>query len=100
MFLGEKSLTDHDLLVGVDHAEHLGHVPRGDHVVLDGSAGEDDEVGQVVLVANLERLEAVADVWAAGVVLGVDEVDHVLEGEALRVRDLYLPLLTREQRLW
>ena len=52
-------------------------------MVFDGSFGLDYKVRKVIFISNLQGFEAVANVGTACKVLGVDEVDHVLEGEAL-----------------
>ena len=63
--------------------EDLAQVSASDDVILNGSPGQNHEVSEVIFVSNLQCLEAVANVGAAREVLRVDEVYHVLEGEAL-----------------
>ena len=67
----------------MNDSQDLSHVPGGDDVVFNCSSGLDNEVREVIFISNLQGLEAVPNVGTAREVLGVDEVDHVLEGEAL-----------------
>ena len=95
MFCG----NDFNILVSVDDSEDLAEVSARDDVILNGSSGQYHEVRKVIFVSNLQGLKAVTNIGAAREVLGVDEVYHVLEGEALRVCDLDLLFLLREPRL-